>query len=240
MPIPTTKRGGMGNYSAQATTMFPVFGSAYMGSVRYYAALLAAGKGVIDTAQHIGKHSWKHNHCRILGANGVQTLAVPIEKCNSLDHKLTISDLKISEHGDWRRIHWGAIFSAYGKTPFFEYIEDDLKQVYDRNDKRLPDFNMALPDVICEFLDLPVSFNIEKIGHSCDTSSITDLRESVGGKCHDDIAGIDDVPYYNTWSSRHGFIPDLSILDLLMNNGRESIFTLMKMTENKNMFCFQQ
>ena len=121
----------MGNYSTQATTMFPVFGSAYMGSVRYYAALLAAGKGVIDTAQHIGKHSWKHNHCRILGANGVQTLAVPIEKCSSLDHKLTISDLKISEHGDWRRIHWGAIFSAYGKTPFFEYIEDDLKQVYD-------------------------------------------------------------------------------------------------------------
>lgn len=207
----------------------PVFGSAYLGSVRYYAALMAAGNGVIDAVEHIGKHSWKHNHCRILGANGVQTLAIPIEKCTGIDHKLTIRDLKISEHGDWRRIHWGAIFSAYGKTPFFEYIEDDLKRIYNRADKWLLDFNMALHEIVCEFLDLPVSFSLAEIGNKA--IACADLRESIGDKNHDDIAGIVDVPYYNIWASRHGFIPDLSILDLLMNNGRESIFTLMKMTE---------
>ena len=153
-----------------------------------------------------------------------------------------VDNKRLEDIGTWCLATYtlGSDILGLRQNSFFEYIEDDLKQVYDRNDKWLLDFNMALHDVICEFLDLPVSFNIEKIGHSCDTSSITDLRESVGGKCHDDIAGIDDVPYYNTWSSRHGFIPDLSILDLLMNNGRESIFTLMKMTENKNMFCFQQ
>ena len=222
----------MGDISVQAA-MLPAFGSAYMGSVRYYAALMAAGNGVVDAVQHIGKHSWKHNHCRILGANGIQTLAVPIEKCSGLDHRLAMRDLKISEHGDWRRIHWGAIFSAYGKTPFFEYIEDDLKRVYDRADKWLLDFNMSLHEVICQFLDLPVTLSIAEIGMSSDVPGNIDFRESVGGKYHDGITAINDVPYYNIWSARHGFIPDLSILDLLMNNGRESIFTLLEMTKTR-------
>lgn len=205
-----------------------VFDSAYMGNVRYYAAMLAAGGNVaIDADERIGKNAWMHNHCRIMGANGPQVLTVPVvhtdARCGIL-----MRDLCIAEHGDWRRVHWGALFSAYGKAPFFEYVADDLKAVYDCHHKWLIDFNMALHNVIVEFLDLPIS---TATGHfnKCSDATIDDWRGKVGGKRPDSEKSIIDVPYYNIWNTKHDFMPALSIIDLLMNCGRESIFVLLKM-----------
>lgn len=208
-----------------------IFGTAYLGNVRYYAAMLSAKGGVvIDTNERLCRNSWMHNHCHIIGANGVQTLTVPIEHIDTASAwtgRIVMRDLRISEHGNWRRIHWGALFSAYGKTPFFEYAENDLRAVYENHYKWLIDFNMALHNVVVDFLDLPITTQAKPIDESC--HPVNDRRGKVGGKGNDGITAITDVPYYNIWEGRHGHVPALSIIDLLMNCGREAIFIMLEM-----------
>ena len=102
-----------------------IFSSAYAGSVRYYATMLACQKVIIHTGESHRKMPWCFNHCNLVGANGKQMLTLPLIK-NQEKGLQVLHKLEISEHGDWRRNHWGAIFSAYGKSPFFEYIADDL------------------------------------------------------------------------------------------------------------------
>ncbi|MFI3239520.1 MAG: WbqC family protein [Bacteroidales bacterium] len=178
----------------------------YLGSVREYAAQLAAGNVQFDLN---APRVWEHNHCNILAANGVLTLTVPLQKPSKGD-KTPIKELLISEHGDWTRIHWGAIFSAYGKAPFFDYIQDDLHAIYETHDRWLVDFNQRLHQLVIDFLDLPINKNIGN------TPILTNT--------------VKDIEYYQLLrKNRSEFIPNLSIIDLLMNCGRESIITLNKM-----------
>jgi hypothetical protein len=202
---------------------------AYGGSVRYYAAMMHAETVQIDADEAV-KTGWCHNHCRIEGANGPLTLAIPTEKAS---WRTPMRELRISEHGDWRRIHWGAIFSAYGKTPYFDYIADDLHAIYDRGDHWLIDFDMALHELITDFAALPVTVRRSDAIIENNRLEIKDLRQRIGGKKIDNKTDISDVPYYQVWASRYGFIPDLSIIDLVMNMGRESWEILAKMLNSK-------
>lgn len=181
----------------------------YLGSVREYAAQLAVGEVQADLE---APRAWEHNHCNILAANGVLTLTVPLQKPIKGD-KTPIKELQISNHGDWTRIHWGAIFSAYGKAPFFDYIQDDLRAIYETHDSWLVDFNQRLHQLVIDFLDLPITLKCVK-----NTPIVTETM------------AIKDIEYYQTIrKTRTEFIPNLSILDLLMNCGRESILTLRQM-----------
>ena len=129
-----------------------------MGSVQYYAAMLATRQPVIHAAQTSLTRLWAHNHCRICGAGGVQQLVIPIEKSNYFA-STPLRDVTISEHGNWRHQHWGALFSSYGKSPFFDYIADDLERIVRGNQRFLLDLNMQLHQLIVDFLDLPISCN---------------------------------------------------------------------------------
>lgn len=198
--------------------------SAYAGSVRYYACMLLSKSIYIDPEETGLNKSWAYNHCRIVGANGMQVLTIPIEKTFHTS-KTFMKDIIISNHGEWRRIHWGALFSAYGKSPFFEYIEEDLYNLYQKSYKWLLDFNMSLHNLVVDFMDIPVkTYLLEKDHKETDI----DLRKKVGEKLTDSLE-LKNVEYYQHWKERFGFVPDLSILDILMNMGRETIITLMKM-----------
>lgn len=203
-----------------------IFSSTYAGSIRYYAAMLAFENITIHSGEKYNKNVWAWNHCRIIGANGIQTLTLPLIK-SSEGPVTTLKDISISEHGDWRRIHWGALFSAYGKSPFFDYIADDLQAIYEnKNITNLLDFNMAIHNLIVDFLDLPFKVSVCDEIHPED---INDLRRKVGEKKTDNISFIENQPYWQVWQERYGFTPDMSILDLLMTQGRESILILNKM-----------
>lgn len=202
-----------------------VFSSAYAGSVRYYAAMLACRNVLVYSSEHRHKTPWCAHHCRVVGANGEQTLTLPLVRpADGMSQPL--NRVEISEHGDWRRTHWGAIFSAYGKSPFFEYIADDLRAIYENHElKNLFDFNTAIHSLIVDFLDLPVDIRfIDEI-----PDEAIDFRGKTGGAKADRLDFVQDIPYWQVWQERHGFNPDLSILDLLMCHGRESIFILQDM-----------
>ncbi len=190
-----------------------LFSTRYAGSVGFYAAMLHYGTVSFDSAEHYGKKNKMVNRMDIIGPNGVQTLSVPLVKNGAK----TVSDLVISEHGNWRHNHWGALYSAYGRTPFFEFFADDLKAVIlDVSLTNLFDFNIKLHSAIVDFLDLPIITE----HFSADNDYV--------GYCRFDGVDEDIRKYYQIWNDKFGFTPNLSILDLLFNEGREAIFTLRK------------
>lgn len=202
-------------------------GSMAAGSVRCYAAMLQAGKVIVDAEER--RLPLRHSHHRYLvdGPNGVQKLTIALEgRTNAMP--VPMCDVRISEHGNWRHLHWGALYSAYGKSPYFDYIADDLHSlIVDGHQQSLLEFNTQLQTLIIDFLDLPIEIETKPITTDL-LATATDLRGKIGGKKPDTLP-ITDVPYYQVWATRHGFQPSLSILDLLMNTGRESIYTLKNM-----------
>ena len=203
-------------------------GSMCAASVRCYAAAIKSGALLVDLDECRLPLRHSHHRYRIDGPNGAQTLTVPL--VGSTNNMMTpLRDVLISEHGDWRRLHWGALFSAYGRSPYFDYVADDLDRVINGGQRYLHEFNRQLHEVIVEFMDLPITTRYMSMDEMPD-AGIVDLRGRIGMKKPDTLT-IANVPYSQMWTqTRQGFEPGLSILDLMMNMGRESIFTLMEMT----------
>lgn len=212
--------------SQDNNTKTVLMSSAYAGSVRYYASMLSSKNVFIDAHETGLNKSWSYNHCRIVGANGVQILTIPVEK-HLYGSRTAMKDIIISDHGDWRRIHWGALFSAYGKSPFFEYVEEDLYNLYQRNFRWLMDFNMSLHNLIVDFTDIPVKATVTG---AFSTEPYLDYRKKIGGKLPDSFE-LMDIEYYQLWKDRYGFVPDMSMFDIMMNIGREAIIVLSEMNK---------
>ena len=204
-----------------------VMGSMCAASVRCYAAALKVGTLLIDLDEKRLPLRNSHHRYRVDGPNGVQTLTVPL--VGSTNNMMTpLRDVLISEHGDWRRLHWGALYSAYGRSPYFDYVADDLQRVIYGSQRYLHEFNSQLHEVIIDFMDLPIK---TALLHDAETDrlEVTDLRGRIAMKKPDTLP-IANVPYYQMWKKgADGFRPDLSILDLMMNIGREGILTLKEM-----------
>ena len=196
--------------------------------MRCYAAAIKSGALLVDLDECRLPLRHSHHRYRIDGPNGVQTLTVPL--VGSTNNMMTpLRDVLISEHGDWRRLHWGALFSAYGRSPYFDYVADDLDRVINGGQRYLHEFNRQLHEVIVEFMDLPITTRYLSMGEMPD-AGVVDLRGRIGMKKPDTLA-MANVPYSQMWTqTRQGFEAELSILDLMMNMGREGIFTLMEMT----------
>ena len=176
---------------------------------------------MIEVCESFQKQTYR-NRCLIATAQGVQALTVPVEgsKANRL-----VADLRISDHGNWRHQHWQAITSAYGDSPFLEYYEDDLRPFFFEHQwERLVDFNDAIVRRMCELLDIhPVLKNTTEFER---VVGFADYREAISPKHPLPDPEFVSRPYYQVFSQRHGFLPNLSILDLLLNMGPEAIFFL--------------
>lgn len=191
-----------------------IFNSRYAGSVGYYAAMLHYGSVAIDNTLCFNKKDKTLNRMDIVGTNGVQSLTIPLVKPHA---SMTIDRVQIAEHANWRHNHWGALFSAYGRTPFFEYFADDLRNIYFNTDiTTIAAFNAALDAAIIDFLDLPIEILL--LERSEGKVDLTKEKEAFQT----------NPAYYQIWATKHGFQPGMSILDLLFNEGREAIFTLLK------------
>lgn len=182
----------------------------YFGPVSWYMAL-KRGAGIDMKACYVKQTT--RNHCRIATANGVQKLTVPV----SLPTKMNcpIRDVRISDHGNWRHQHWEALSSAYGMSPFFEYYADDIIPFFQRKWDFLLDFDMEITHTMCRLINANspgfIDINCCHEGHN-DTNKPLSVATTM-----------QLTPYYQTFQLRHGFIPDLSILDLLFNEGPDSV-----------------
>ena len=199
--------------------------SAYWAPITYYTALYRHGGAIIEQHDSYIKQTYR-NRCNIVGAQGVQTLTVPVEKPTSL--QMPMRDVRISDHGNWRHLHRSAIASAYGSSPFYEYYAHDINHFYEQRYDFLVDYNCAQIECVCRWLDM--SLDIERSAQYLRPadSTILDLREAIHPKHpHAELlAPYVTRPYYQVFAGKHGFVPNLSILDLLCNMGNESLLWL--------------
>lgn len=198
--------------------------SAYLAPVQYYAKLYACEKAFVERYDHYMKQTYR-NRCVIAAADGPLTLSVPTEKPDTL--KCLMKDVRISDHGNWRHLHWIALESAYRNSPFFEYYQDDFRPFYEKKYTYLYDFNEELCTLICRLMDMRPC-----VERTCDYLSAEDGQtEDFRDRIHPKRNWREDdrftaVPYYQVFEERHGFLPNLSVVDLLFNMGPESLLVL--------------
>lgn len=184
----------------------------------------------IEACENYQKQSYR-NRCRILAGDGVQVLSFPIVHEGGT-HKIPISTIKVDYSKPWIQQHQKAILSAYGTSAYFEYYYDELFQIMNSKPDTLFALNMEITKFfiektgICAEINTTEEFSPE--GSYSQIAGCYDYRERIHPKRANDILqtlGL-DRPYFQVFSQRHGFQTDLSIMDLLFNEGPDSILYL--------------
>ena len=213
--------------------MKALLSTTYFGPIQWYQKLYRYEAVEIEQWESFLKQTYR-NRCLIATTQGIQALTVPIERGTSQQ----IRDIRISDHGNWRHLHWNALVSAYGESPFFDYYQDDIRPFFEHRWDYLFDFNEAIREKMCELLDIEpkVSFSLEFKVYSLEMNTlvaeksainkIQDFREAINPKHPQPDPDFEPKPYYQVYQQKHGFLPNLSILDLLFNMGPEGIFYL--------------
>lgn len=195
----------------------PILTTAYFPPVVWFAAVLAGNEILIESCETYSKQSYR-NRCVILGPNSTQSLVVPVIKPSG--NKSQSSAILISD-GNWRTNHWRSIVTAYNKSPFFLYYRDQIENELFKPYERLFELNFALINLLVKYtgINTQISFTasfVKDYGNNCD------LRNAI----HPKKIFFDPVsfpPYTQVFPDKDGFIPNLSIIDLLFNQGPASI-----------------
>lgn len=198
--------------------------SAYLAPVSYYTKLYAYDKVYLEQYDHYMKQSYR-NRCVIASAGGPLSLTIPTEKGDEL--KCLMKDVRISDHGNWRHVHWNAFVAAYRQSPFFDYYADEFRLFYEKKYTFLFDFNAELCRWVCEQLDLNPNV-MATSDFVTDVTGVDDYRERIHPKRRGqaDDSSFVPQPYYQVFDAKLGFLPDLSIADLLFNMGPEGLLVL--------------
>lgn len=200
----------------------------YFGPVQWYQKLKRYDHCVIEQYDSYQKQTYR-NRCVIATANGLQALTVPVEVGGK---KEEVREVRISDHNQWRRVHWNALQSAYSESPFFEYYADDIRPFFEQKYEFLIDFNEAIRQKMCELLDIETSvsyssgFRVHGSGFKVQGSGFMDFREVIHAKHPQDDPEFQPRSYWQVFQHRYGFQPNLSILDLLFCMGPEAVFYL--------------
>ena len=211
----------------------------YFGPVQWYQKLNRYDRCIIEQYDSFQKQTYR-NRCVIATANGTQALTVPVE--NEKNEKCLVRDIRISDHNQWRRVHWNALQSAYSESPFFEYYADDIRPFFEQKYKFLVDFNETIRETICRLIDIQPQavYSSQFIVHSSQFTNqqdnyelctmncelIKDFRDVISAKHPQADPTFTAKSYWQVFQHKHGFLPNLSILDLLFNMGPESVFYL--------------
>lgn len=196
-----------------------ILSTTYFGPIQWYQKLYRAERVEIEQWESFRKQTYR-NRCLIATTNGIQALTVPVEHSDSP----LIKDIRLSDHGNWRHLHWNALQSAYGESPFFEYYQDDIRPFFEKHWEFLLDFNESVRLKMCELIDIQpnVSYTKEFVSEE----NMASFRDVICPKHPQDDPDFTPRRYYQVYEQKHGFLPNLSILDLLFNMGPESIFFL--------------
>lgn len=155
------------------------------------------------------------NRCYISTDQGKHMMNIPIQHVGGNQGRQLYKEVRVDNEYKWQRQHWRTLQTAYRTSPFFEYYEDDLAPLFHTNYKFLLDFNFMAIKIICDCLELDMPDARTKEYQVQPTDS-KDLRFLVSAK---KPVGVDFPKYTQVFGQRHGFIENLSILDLLFNEG---------------------
>ena len=197
-----------------------VLSTSYLGNIQYFTKFIIYKKVLIEQYETYLKQSYR-NRCYIVGTNGLLPLIIPVKKVTGNATKT--KDILVDYDTDWQRVHWNSIVSAYRSSPFFEFYEDDFIGFYNAREKYLLDLNSKLLTLILDYLEADCEIKLtEKYikSYNCEE----DYRKMLNPKKR--LMQTDNrfIPYvYNqVFAEKHGFIENLSIIDLLFNEGPDA------------------
>jgi len=195
----------------------------YLGPIQLFAHLKEGDKVIVEQHCSYERKSYR-NRCNIVGANGIMPLSVPV--VNQKNNKITTKQALISYDTDWQKQHWRSIVSAYNSSPFFEFYADDFEPFYTKEYDSLVEFNMGLLNVILKALELDLTVTLSEHYTSTIENNV-DLRQLIHPKrLYTDDQHFINVEYWQVFAQKHGFIANLSILDLIFNMGPEANIVL--------------
>ena len=156
------------------------------------------------------------NRMYIYSPNGTQLLNIPVKHNKTVHQKF--KDTKIEQAFDWRKQHFKSLEAAYRTSPFFEYFEDDIRPLFEKKHTYMMDLNFEAMEIVTECLGMDFSYD-KTIEYFHEIDNMEDYRYLANGK--KDPAVFE--PYTQVFGDKHGFINNLSILDLLFNEGRYAL-----------------
>jgi hypothetical protein len=191
--------------------------TAYLGTVEYYQILQGAGIAHIEACEHYEKQSWR-NRFRILSANGPIELSIPIIKGNS--SKQGIREVRIDYMQNWQKIHYRSIESAYRHSPYYEFLIDEFRFLWETQPEYLFDYNWLAMEAVLRLTKSKVKVMETEEFQIPGYYGSADYRYLIHPKTKKQSTGYEPVPYHQVFSDRYGFVPDLTILDWLFNDFR--------------------
>lgn len=190
--------------------LLPVF---YLPPISWFAVFLATDEVVFEQCENFPKQTYR-NRATIYGANGRLSLIVPIHH----DGKRRVNELKVSKRENWQKLHWKSIKTAYQSSPYFEFYEDKLAEIFTFETNSLLEFNLNAIVILQKILKTDKCYALTYEYES--TPKESDFRAKFSAKQPTEFKMKE---YYQTFSDKFGFESDLSIIDLICNKGPESV-----------------
>ena len=196
------------------STILPL---AYLPSVEYFTLLLRGGC-VVDLGEHFVKRS-ERNRTRILAADGVMELTVHVRNANR--PRQPMRDMRLDYSKRWQHQHWGALVASYKSSPYFDFYAERFEPFYRRQWEFLADYNLSLLDTVCSLAKVPMPALSENYVDAA--AGDLDLRPK-----HREGPAFVAEPYFQVFSERMPFAPNLSFADLLFAEGPASVSVLAR------------
>ncbi len=193
----------------------------YFGTINYIKILFQYSNIEIEQYESYQKMSFR-NRCMVAGSNGVVNLSVPLEKGRG--QKLLMKDVRISHSANWQIQHWRTIESCYSRSPFFEFYRDAVWRLLEKKETFLLDLNLEILDWLKTVLKYKGAITLTRDYLKTYPPEITDLRNTLVPKNYAEQAN--GIRYTQVFDDRIGFMPNLSILDLLFCCGPAAVSLL--------------
>jgi hypothetical protein len=194
--------------------------TAYLPNIQYLSKIVSYSNVYIEQYETYSRQSYR-NRTHIYSANGIQALQIPIAKISGKNTPL--KDIKISYDTNWQKNHLKSIESAYRSTPFYEYYIDDIICFYKEKSKYLLDYNIKILETILSILDIDKNIKLSE-DFVLKPENTDDFRNSIHPKpkYNSEDNSFRPIQYIQGFEQRHGFVPNLSVLDLIFNTGTEA------------------
>ena len=192
----------------------------YFPSISHFVAIAKADVVTFEMEDTFQKQT-NRNRMYIYSPNGIQLLNVPIK--HSKEKHQSMKDVKLETAFDWQKQHFKSLEAAYRTSPFFEYFEDAIVPIFQKKHTFLMDLNLETMSIVSKCLKLEFDY-VETLEYFHQVEDKTDYRNLINGK--KDTAVFES--YTQVFSEKHGYLNNLSILDLLFNEGRYALDYLRK------------
>lgn len=189
----------------------------YFPSISHFVAMVQADVITFEMEDNFQKQT-NRNRTYIYSPNGIQLLNIPVK--HSKERHQKTKDIKIETDFDWQKQHFKSMEAAYRSSPFFEYFEDDIRPLFEKKHTYLMDLNFETLSIVSKCLRMKIAYNTTtEYFHEVDSKAVMDFRQLANGKKDDSQF----ESYTQVFEEKKGFLNNLSVLDVLFNEGKYAL-----------------